>query len=209
MQTVSDLEASSTIGRTFTGRTSDLMDLSAHWHKSGLRAPMARRLAEASGIEDRERFFIEGLLRDIGHLVLYQALPHRAQSALIEAENLIAPLAEMEQANIGCAFTEVGAELIRSWGMPSQIERAIRHQLSPNEAGEFTLQASIVHLAGAAIDHAELAQASQPPPFHKVALAWIDPLAKAARRHPVTRHQITRLETSRNTQTEIIRIMPA
>ena len=63
---------------------------------------------------------------------------------------------EVEQASIGCDFTEVGAELIRVWGMPNQIEQAIRHQLSPRRAGEFTLHPSIVHLAGALADHAEL-----------------------------------------------------
>jgi HD-like signal output (HDOD) protein len=173
MQAVSDLVAASTIGRTFAGMTTDLMDLSAYWRKSVLCALMAGKIAKASGIEDSERFFIAGLLRDIGHLVLYQTVPQRAQSALIEAGNLSASLAEVEQASIGCDFTEVGAELIRVWSMPSQIEQAIRHQLSPNEAGEFTLHASIVHLAGAAVDHAELAQAqvSQPPAFHTFALA--------------------------------------
>ncbi|MDP1769404.1 MAG: HDOD domain-containing protein [Nitrospirota bacterium] len=173
MQAVSDLVAASTIGRTFTGMTSNLMDLSAYWHKSVLCALMAGKIAKASGIEDSERFFIAGLLRDIGHLVLYQTVPQRAQSALVEAGNLSAPLAEVEQANIGCDFTEVGAELIRFWSMPSQIEQSIRHQLSPNEAGEFTLHASIVHLAGATVDHAELVQAkaSQPPAFDAFALA--------------------------------------
>ncbi|MEK7235383.1 MAG: HDOD domain-containing protein [Nitrospirota bacterium] len=173
MQAVSDLVAASTIGRTFTGMTSDLMDLPAYWRKSVLCALMAGKIAKASGIEDSERFFIEGLLRDIGHLVLYQTVPQRAQSALVEAGNLEAPLAEVEQANIGCDFTEVGAELIRFWGMPSQIERAIRHQLSPNEAGEFNLHASIVHLAGAVTDHAEQApvHASQPPAFDSFALS--------------------------------------
>ena len=56
-------------------------------------------------------------------MLLYQTVPQRAQSALVKAGNLDAPLAEVEQANIGCDFTEVGAELIRFWSMPGQIER--------------------------------------------------------------------------------------
>ena len=57
--------------------------------------------------------------------------------------------------------------------MPNQIEQAIRHQLSPNEAGEFTLHASIVHLAGVVADHAELepAQASHLPACDPSALS--------------------------------------
>ena len=117
---------------------------------------MAAKIAKACGIRDSERFFIEGLLRDIGHLILYQTIPQRAQAALIEAGNLGTSLAEVEQASIGCDYTEVGAELILSWGMPAQIEQAIRHQLNPYKAGEHILNASIVHLAGVVADQTKL-----------------------------------------------------
>jgi HD-like signal output (HDOD) protein len=172
MQAVSDLVTATTIGRTFTGMTTEVMDLSAYWRKSVLSALMAGKIAKACSIEDSERFFIEGLLRDIGHLVLYQTIPQRAQSALVEAGNLSTPLAEVEQAGIGCDYAEVGAELIRSWGMPVQIEQAVRYQLSPDEAGEYRLHASIVHLAGVIADHSELpqTQATQALPFHPYAL---------------------------------------
>lgn len=172
MQAVSDLVTATTIGRTFTGMTTEVMDLSAYWRKSVLSALMAGKIAKACSIEDSERFFIEGLLRDIGHLVLYQTIPQRAQSALVEAGNLSTPLAEVEQSSIGCDYAEVGAELIRSWGMPVQIEQAVRYQLSPDEAGEYRLHASIVHLAGVIADHSELpqTQATQALPFHPYAL---------------------------------------
>ena len=173
MQAVSDLVAATTIGRTFNGMTTDLMDLPGYWRKSALCALLAGKIAKACGIEDSERFFIEGLLRDIGHLVLYQTVPLRAQSALVEAGNLGAVLAEVEQANIGCDFAEVGAELTHFWGMPAQIEHAIRHQLHPNEAGEFNLHASIVHLAGTVADHDEAAgdHAHETPDFNAFALS--------------------------------------
>ncbi len=172
MQAVRDLVTATTVGRSFSGMTVQIMDLSAYWRKSVLCALMAGKIAKACGIEDSERFFIEGLLRDIGHLVLYQTIPERAQSALIEAGNLGEPLAAVEQSNFGCDFTEVGAELVRSWGMPVQIEQAIRHQLCPEEAGDFSLHASMVHLAGVVADHSELAPARAPKdlPFHAIAL---------------------------------------
>ena len=156
MQAVRDLVTATTIGRRFSGMTTEVMDLSAYWRKSILCALMAAKIAKACGIRDSERFFIDGLLRDIGHLVLYQTLPLRAQAALIEAGNLGTSLADVEQASIGCDYAEVGAELIRSWGMPPQIEQAIRHQLNPHAAGEHILNASIVHLAGVVADQREL-----------------------------------------------------
>ncbi len=172
MQAVRDLVTATTVGRSFSGMTVQIMDLSAYWRKSVLCALMAGKIAKACGIEDSERFFIEGLMRDIGHLVLYQTIPERAQSALIEAGNLGEPLAEVEQSNFGCDFTEVGAELIHSWGMPIQIEQAIRHQLAPEEAGDYALHASMVHLAGVVADHEDKhpAQAPQVMPFHAAAI---------------------------------------
>ncbi len=173
MQSVGDLVAATTIGRTFAGMTVELMDLQAFWRKSVLCALLAGKIAKSVGIRESERFFILGLLRDIGHLVLYQTAPKRAQSALVESGYLGAPLAEVEQSNLGCDFTEIGAELISFWGMPIQIEQAIRHQLRPNEAAEYQLEASIVHLAGALADHAQLepGQADGPLPFDAFALA--------------------------------------
>ena len=171
MQAVNDLVMATTIGRTFSGMTTELMDMPMFWRKSVFCAVLAARIGKSCGIEDSERFFIEGLLRDIGHLVLYQTVPQRAQSALVEAGYLGATLAEVEQSNIGCDFAEVGAELIQSWGMPAQIEQAVRYQLRPSEAGEYALHASIVHLAGAVADHEDL------DPNRRQEVVLLDPYA--------------------------------
>lgn len=170
---VRDLVAETTVGQTFAGMPVDLMDTSKFWRKSVFCALLAEKLATSCGIDDSERCFVEGLLRDIGHFILYHTVPQRAQSALIEAGYLEASLAEVEQSNIGCDFAEVGAELIRSWGMPAQLEQAIRCQLSPKDAGEFSLHASIVHLAGVVADNEELEpnRRREVLPFHPSAIA--------------------------------------
>ncbi|MDH4154811.1 MAG: HDOD domain-containing protein [Nitrospira sp.] len=151
-QAITDLVTATTVGRTFAGVPIQLMDAAKFWKRSVLCALLTGKIARSCGIKDSERFFVEGLLRDLGHYVLYQYAPQRAQSALIEAGYLDLSLAEVERSNIGCDFAEVGAELLRSWGLPAQIEQAIRHQLSPSEAGDYIQHASIVHLAGAVID---------------------------------------------------------
>ena len=162
VQAVRDLVTATTIGRTFSGMPPQFMDAARFWRKSLFCALVAERMAISCGVDNSERCFVEGLLRDIGHFVLYQTVPQRAQSALIEAGYLEASLAEVEQSNIGCDFAEVGAELVRSWEMPLHIEQAIRCQLSPKDAGEFALHASIVHLAGVVADHEELESSRRP-----------------------------------------------
>ncbi len=161
-QVINEFVATTTVGQTFSGIPVDLMDQSKFWRKSLFCALLARTVAKSCGVYDQEQSYLAGLLRDIGHYILYQTVPQRAQSALIEAGYLEASLAEVEQSNIGCDFAEVGAELIRSWGLPVQIEQAVRCQLSPKDAGEFILQASIVHIAGAVVDYEELDSSRRP-----------------------------------------------
>lgn len=161
-QVIREFVATTTVGQTFAGIPVDLMDQSKFWRKSLFCALLARTVAKSCGVYDQEQSYLAGLLRDIGHYILYQTVPQRAQSALIEAGYLEASLAEVEQSNIGCDFAEVGAELIRSWGLPVQIEQAVRCQLSPKDAGEFILQASIVHIAGAVVDYDELDSSRRP-----------------------------------------------
>jgi HD-like signal output (HDOD) protein len=172
-QVVTEALAATTIGQTFAGMPVHLMNLSKFWRKSLLCALLARIFAKSCGVDALEQSYMAGLLRDIGHSVLYQTVPQRAQSALIEAGYLEASLAEVEQSNIGCDFAEVGAELIRSWGLPVQIEQAIRCQLSPKDAGEFILLASIAHLAGVVADYEELDSGRRPAtmPFSPQAIA--------------------------------------
>ncbi len=172
-QAVKDLVTATTVGRSFSGMPVDLMDALKFWRKSVLCALVAEKIATSCGIDDCERFYVEGLLRDIGHFVLYHTVPQRAQSALIEAGYLEASLAEVEQSNIGCDFAEVGAELMWSWGMPVQLEQAVRCQLSPKDAGEFALHASIVHLAGVVVDNEELEPNKRRAvlPFHPFAIS--------------------------------------
>lgn len=162
VQSVRDLVAATTIGQTFPGMPSQFMDATRFWRKSLFCALVAEGVATSCGVENSDRCFVEGLLRDIGHFVLYQTVPQRAQSSLIEAGYLEASLAEVEQSNIGCDFAEVGAELIRSWEMPVRLEQAIRCQLSPKDAGEFAFHASIVHLAGVVADNEELEPSRRP-----------------------------------------------
>jgi HD-like signal output (HDOD) protein len=108
----------------------------------------------------------------------------------------------VEQSNIGCDFAEVGAELVRFWGMPSPIEQAIRHQLHPDEAIEYQMHASIVHLAGVAADAAQLEtnRTVDPPPF--------DPFALSCTRFNLDEHQSLLTEAQQELQDTLAFISP-
>ncbi|MCP9471752.1 MAG: HDOD domain-containing protein [Nitrospira sp.] len=162
-QAAAEVVGAATVGRTFSGMPAYLIDVAKFWRKSLLCALLAEKIAELSGLDHSERFYVAGLFRDIGHLVLYQTVPQRAQSSFIEAGYLETSLADVEQSNIGCDFAEVGGEFMRSLGLPLQLERGVRWQLDPGKAGDFVLHASIVHLAGAIADYEEPVETTRCP----------------------------------------------
>ncbi len=155
MRQVAHVVFATSVTKAFAKLPPTVMNMTDYWRKSVLCALIAVHMARASRMADSERLFVAGLLRDVGHLVLYYQVPDRAQSALIEAANFNQPLAEVEQANIGCDWTDVGGELMNKWAMPETLEEAVRYQLNPLQAPKAERDAAILQIAGAYADHLE------------------------------------------------------
>lgn len=91
---------------------------------------------------------LEGLLGDIGHLVMYLGMPHAAEKALLQSRQSGEPLHRVERNLFGFDYAEVGAELLATWGLPPIVEAAVRHHPIPLAAGGNAAgEASILHIA--------------------------------------------------------------
>lgn len=173
MPPVQNIVFATSVAKAFTKLPPSVMNMMEYWRKSVLCALMATQLARACRLPESERLFISGLLRDVGHLVLYQTVPDRAESALVEATNLNQPLAEVERASIGCDYAEVGGELLNKWGMPIHLEQAVRYHLSPELASEASGDAAILFAAGVLTDYLDAhgLHATVPSDVRKAALS--------------------------------------
>jgi HD-like signal output (HDOD) protein len=147
-----DLVLATAIATAFAGREFGDLDVRKFWLNSSYSAAAARLLATACNVLDVERIFVEGLLRDIGHMVLYQAEPELSLKARKRAEAGGGTLAEAEQRLLGIDFAEVGGELLRAWRVPDSLQRAVRFQLAPQQAGDALLEACIMNLIGVMTD---------------------------------------------------------
>ncbi|MCW5623238.1 MAG: HDOD domain-containing protein [Burkholderiales bacterium] len=80
MQRVHDIVLATSLATTFRGIPAAQMDMERYWRASVLRSVAARGAARLHGITDLERLLVEGLLADIGHLVMY-LIPALAEQA--------------------------------------------------------------------------------------------------------------------------------
>ena len=162
-----DLILAASVVKAFSGIPTELVDMDSFWEHSLYTGVTARVLAGRCRAPDTERFFVAGLLHDIGALVLYQQRPRPAAEALRRARQEYEVLHEVERELMGYDHGEVGAALLASWRLPDSLVEAVRYHHFPLEAEEHRLEAAIVHLADviACAVHDPAAESGRVPPL--------------------------------------------
>ncbi len=122
------------------------LSLEGFWRHSITCGTTARLLATHLRLGNDERFFVAGLMHDIGRLML---LRNRTDMALAALERTCAgrkPLHELEQELWGWDHAELGAELLKAWRLPGFLERLVRYHHAPARAPQ-ALEAGVIHVA--------------------------------------------------------------
>ncbi len=147
-QQVHDLVLSTSIAQTFSEMSNPDFNLHTFWQQSVYSAIAARELATLCNVLNSERLFVSGLLRDIGHLMMYQSIPEQMQEVHDVASRQQVSLGQAEQLLFDFNFARVGASLLKHWTLPESLTEAIQFQLQPAQADNYLLETSILHIAG-------------------------------------------------------------
>lgn len=154
-QQVHDLVLATSVADTFDGMSSQVMDMHRFWRRSVHCGVLSRSLANECNVLDSERLFVAGLLRDIGHLVMYQTLPELCEKAMEQAARSGDPLFKVEQEVIGLDYARVGGVLMRQWDLPKTLTQATEFHIEPGRCTDSALEAAIVHLAALMVESAD------------------------------------------------------
>ena len=144
---IQNIVLATSITMAFAGVSPPLMNMRKFWRTSLYRALVARCLAKESRHNDAERAFVEGLVADLGHLVLYKEMPEVAEKALQRSMETGMPVDCFERAMLGFDYGEVGAELVAGWDVSPRIEAALRHHTEPMRAECGAADAAALHIA--------------------------------------------------------------
>ncbi|MFZ5425756.1 MAG: HDOD domain-containing protein [Thermodesulfobacteriota bacterium] len=123
VQQLSALALGLTVMDLFKDVDKSLLDLTGFWRHCLACACGARALASLLGQANTERYFVAGLLHDVGLLLLILHAPGRVRPAL-EAARSGEGLIEAERRILGVDHAGAGAALLKSWRLPPSLVTA-------------------------------------------------------------------------------------
>lgn len=138
--------ATSAMG-TFAGLNSRFVDMRDFWRHSLYVATVARVLATKCRILRKERFFLAGLLHDIGRLALYHTMPDEIEAVLICADNTEESLCVAEKKILGFDHTDIGEALLKQWKLPENVQAVAKNHHHATTSGDYRLEVAVVHIA--------------------------------------------------------------
>jgi HD-like signal output (HDOD) protein len=127
--------------------SSGSLDMTLFWRRSIECAVLARCLAERRLAVDSERYFLMGLLHDVGHLVLLQTRAGDLDAILAESARSGESLLTLERRKLGYDYGQVGAALLERWRLPEPLCAAVGHHLHPHRDDPHAFEAAILHIA--------------------------------------------------------------
>jgi HD-like signal output (HDOD) protein len=147
IQQLRDLTLGTSVIELFEGISIDLVNMDSFWRHSISCGICARVLATYRRESNVERFFVAGLLHDIGRLVLYTKLPDHARNALVRCKSSGELLYKVERELMECDHSDVGSALLQFWKLPTNLVEAIACHHNPLSGTRYPVEAALVHIA--------------------------------------------------------------
>lgn len=147
MDQLNDLTLSIMVVYQFRGIPNTLFNMEKFWRHSMACGVAARAMAEFKGEENVERYYLAGILHDIGRLILLKKEPALARDALYQSKAKGENIFQSEQELMGFTHAEVGGELLKLWKLPPRLVEAVACHHQPQKAKEFPVEAAIIHTA--------------------------------------------------------------
>lgn len=124
----------------------ELIDMASFWRHSVACGILARLLAGQMRQPNEERFFVAGLLHDIGRLVMFKNFPALAKEAIILAAERKILVHQAEVEVWGFSHAKLAGVLLKEWKFPVVLENTILAHHNPT-ASRTPAEPAILHTA--------------------------------------------------------------
>ncbi|NLK97649.1 HDOD domain-containing protein [Defluviitalea saccharophila] len=103
-------------------------------------------IAEKTGLCDKDKMFIYGLIHDIGVIVLDVCFPEYLDKIYELQKNGVHQIVAEKIVLGGITHSEIGRWLCKEWGLPDEIAQIVGFHHTPFLSNQFTTEVQIIHL---------------------------------------------------------------
>lgn len=114
-----DLALAYGVSYAFKDVSGDYIDLDKFWEQSISCGLLAKHIAEYHNHREPERFFVTGLLHNVGELVVAAVNPEKANECLMYSKD-VTP-AQLQFGILGFHYADLSGALLKSWNLPQTI----------------------------------------------------------------------------------------
>jgi HD-like signal output (HDOD) protein len=145
IQQVQDLILASSIIDQFSGLPPEQLNMESFWRHSLACGTCARILALENRLPKADKFFVGGLLHDIGRLVLVIQAPETSKEVFARYQTGGMLLHQAESQVLGYTSRDIGRALLQRWKYPEFLVQAVAGQPGANGAGRTEI--AVVHFS--------------------------------------------------------------
>lgn len=144
---IQELALATAVIEAFQKVSSRLVNVVSFWEHSIACGLASALIAECGHDPMPERFFVGGLLHDIGRLIMLLNAPEESQAILDRCEAEGRMNSELEREVFGFDHALLGAELISFWKLPASVANMVSCHHDPSKAVTVLFDAFVVHYA--------------------------------------------------------------
>ncbi|MGB4600723.1 MAG: HDOD domain-containing protein [Trichlorobacter sp.] len=146
-QQLRDLALAASVMGVFTGIPEELLNMISFWRHSVACGILARTLATWRRETNVERFFVAGILHDVGQLMMATTIPPVVMEMIGQSRASNQPYHLTELDRLGFDHADAGGALLRSWKIPANIAEPVASHHRPSRAEQFPVEAATIHLS--------------------------------------------------------------
>jgi HD-like signal output (HDOD) protein len=146
-QQLRDLALAISVIGVFKSIPEDIVNMTSFWEHSITCGIVARILATYRRETNVERFFVAGILHDVGQLILFTRAPELIRDMIERSRESGKPHFELQRNELGFDHGDVGGELLKRWRIPSIIAEPVTCHHSPSRANLYPIETAIIHVA--------------------------------------------------------------
>ncbi len=158
---IRELVLATSVVKTFNQVPLGMVDMKLFWEHSVSVGVLAKSIAQYCKLSQVERFYVGGLLHDIGRLVFYLKLPGVMHDLLIQREAREEILFELEKEALGYTHAEAGGRLLQNWRVPDSIYEPVLYHHHLDNTSDYLQVSAAVHIADAWVNNHHLGSSGE------------------------------------------------